>query len=334
MVWDIIGHEWAVKLLRKHIVSQQVRHAYLFTGPDSIGKRTLAMRFAQALNCQNASQDVAVCGECRACRQSQNGTYPDLHIVETEDDAAVLKVDQVRDLQRQLALTPYEAKWRIAVLLRFHEAHDSAANALLKTLEEPSPHVVVIMTARSVEALLPTIVSRCELFNLHTPTRDELQTALIARGESEESARLLAGISMGCPGYAIRAIENPEILDAREQTIDDLIRLLGQNRAGRFAYVEEVTKKKKLQALRKHVEETLVVWGRLWRDVLMQSENVKTAVHNPDRKDDIEHLASKLNHTQIFCGLNSTMESIDAIQSFGNVRMVLETLLLNLPRVS
>jgi hypothetical protein len=138
---------------------------------------------------------------------------------------------------------------------------------------------------------------------------------------------------MGCPGYAIRAIENPEILDTRKQTIDDLIRLLAQNRAGRFAYVEEVTRKKNLQILRKHVEDTLIAWGSLWRDVFMQLENVETVMHNPDRRVDIENLASRLDNGQVIYGLNKTMESIEAIQSFGNVRIVLETLLLNVPRV-
>ncbi len=334
MSWDIIGHEWAVQLLQKHIVRGQVRHAYLFTGPDSIGKRTLALRFAQALNCQRGAQDGSVCGECRACRLTREGTYPDMHLVEAEEGAAVLKVDQIRNLQRQLALTPYEAKWRVALLLRFHQAHDSAANALLKTLEEPSPHVVILLTARSAESLLPTIVSRCELFNLRPPTREELEGVLIEKGESEENARLLAGISSGRPGYAIQAIENPEILERRASILDDLIHLLGKNRAERFAYVENVSRGKSVQQLREYAEDALIAWGGLWRDVLVRTAEAKTAAQNPDRREDIDQLASKLNHDHVICALRSTMESLDAIHSYGNVRMVLETLMLDLPTFS
>ncbi len=334
MSWDIIGHDWAVRLLMKHITSQQVRHAYLFTGTDSIGKRTLALRFAQALNCQNASPTGSVCGECRTCRLIQEGTFPDTHIVEAEEGAAVIKVDQIRALQRELALTPYEAQWRIAILLRFHEAHESAANALLKTLEEPSPHVVILLTARSVESLLPTIVSRCELFNLRAPTRDELERALVKKGENEEQARLLAGISSGRPGYALRVLESPELLDQRTKILDDFVHLLGQNRATRFAYVEEITKGKDLQVLREQAEDVLLGWGSLWRDVLMRTSDADTINQNPDRSEDIERLASMLDPDQVFQALQKTMESIDAIHRFGNIRMVLETLMLDFPKVS
>ncbi len=334
MPWDIIGHDWAVRLLMKHIASRQVRHAYLFTGPDSIGKRTLALRFAQALNCQEASQAGTACGECRICRLTQVGTFPDTHIVEAEEGASVIKVGQIRTLQHELALTPYEAKWRIAILLRFHEAHESAANALLKTLEEPSPQVVILLTARSVESLLPTIVSRCELFNLRAPTRDELQVALVEKGENEESARLLAGISTGRPGYALRALGNPDVLEQRTQHLDDFVRLLGQNRALRFAYVDEITRGKNLQILREQVEDVLICWGSLWRDMLIQTSGAETDIHNPDRSEDIERLASKFTPDQIFHALRKTMDGIDQIQRFGNVRLVLETLMLDLPQLS
>jgi DNA polymerase-3 subunit delta' len=333
MSWDIIGHDWAVQLLQKHIINGQVRHAYLLTGQDSIGKRTLALRFTQALNCQRSTQDGSVCGQCRPCRLIREGTFPDLHVVEAEDGSAVIKVDQIRDLQRQLALTPYEANWRIALLFRFHQAHDSAANALLKTLEEPSPHVVIVLTARSAESLLPTIVSRCELFNLRAPTREELESALIENGESEESARLLAGISSGRPGYAMKLIENPEILERRGQIIDDLFNLLSENRAARFAYVDDLTRGKSLQQLREHAEDVLIAWGSLWRDTLMRTTNAKTALQNPDRSEDIDRLASKLNNDRVYSGLRATMQSLDAIHRFGNVRMVLETLMLDLPRL-
>jgi DNA polymerase-3 subunit delta' len=334
MSWNIIGHDWAVQLLMTHIASHQVRHAYLFTGPDSIGKRTLAVRFAQALNCRNAAQAGLVCGECRACRLIQEGTFPDAHIIEAQEGATVIKVEQIRDLQRELALTPYEAKWRIAILLQFHEAHESAANALLKTLEEPSPHVVILLTARSAESLLPTIVSRCELFNLRAPTRDELERVLVERGESKEKARLLAGISSGRPGYALRLLANPALLDQRTKILNDFVGLLGNNRAMRFAYVEEVTRGKDLQVLREHAEDVLVSWGSLWRDVLVTSTDADTATQNPDRAEDIERLASKLDTDQVFHALQKTMESIDAIHRFGNIRMVLETLMLDLPTLS
>ncbi len=137
MDWGILGHDWAVELLQGHITQGLTRQAYLITGPRGVGRRTLALRFAQALNC---TQPIALgipCRKCRACTQIERMLHPDLAVVQAEQVGGSLKVDQIRELQRSLSLAPYEARYRIAVLLRFEEANPNAANALLKTLEEP-----------------------------------------------------------------------------------------------------------------------------------------------------------------------------------------------------
>ena len=132
----------------------------------------------------------------------------------------------------------------------------------------------------------------------------------------------------------MRVLASPELLDQRTKILDDFVSLLGQNRAMRFAYVEEVTRGKDLQLLRERVEDVLVSWGSLWRDVLVRTSGAVSTTQNPDRVDDIERLASMLNPDQVFHALQKTMESIDAIHRFGNIRMVLETLMLDLPTLS
>jgi len=158
MNWEMLGHEWAVSLLSEQVGRGEARQAYLFTGPRGIGRRTLALRLAQALNCTQPPAPGEACRACRTCLQIEQAGHPDLAIVQSEVEGGTLKVDQIRDLQRSLALHPYDARFRVAVLLRFEEANPSAMNALLKTLEEPAPQVVIILTAESSERLLPTIV--------------------------------------------------------------------------------------------------------------------------------------------------------------------------------
>ena len=153
MNWGMLGHEWAVDLLRQHVAQGRARHAYLFTGPQGVGRRTLALRLAQALNCQAPPAPGDPCGTCSSCVHLQAMQHPDLAVVRAEQEGGTLKVDQVRELQHALALSPYEARFRVALLLRFEEAHISAANALLKTLEEPAPQVVLMLTATSPESL-------------------------------------------------------------------------------------------------------------------------------------------------------------------------------------
>ena len=156
--WNLIGHEWAVDMLKKHVVHGTTRHAYLFAGPPGLGRRTLALRFAQALNCQTPISAGIPCGECCNCKQIASMQHPDLTVIQADAEGGIMKVDQIREARRTLTLKPYSANYRVALFLRFHEANDSASNALLKTLEEAPSYAVLILTADNPEQLLPTIV--------------------------------------------------------------------------------------------------------------------------------------------------------------------------------
>jgi DNA polymerase-3 subunit delta' len=340
MAWDILGHEWAVSLLQRHLSMGQVRHAYLFTGPDSVGKRSLAIRFAQALNCEAPPAPGEFCGKCRSCQLIPAGTYPDLHIVEAEDVGGVLKVDQVRQLQRQLALAPFEGRWRIALLLRFHEATASyganAANALLKTLEEPAPKVVLLLTARSSISLLPTIVSRCEVIPLRALPMSQIEAALKARGETEERSELIAGLSEGRPGWALQMAEDPGALSKRTSLADDLLTLLVSDRGERFEYCERFdprVAKKALKHVRQNALETLEVWASLWRDVMMQAFGVSASPRNAHRFQDIKNLAAGIRHERVLEMLEATLHTRDAMERNVNVQLAMETLMLDMPKI-
>ena len=142
--WNLIGHEWAVDMLKKHVANGTTRHAYLFAGPPGLGRRTLALRFAQALNCQTPLDAGIPCGQCRDCKQIEAMQHADLTVVQADSDGGTLKVDQIREARRTLTFKPYQSKYRVAIFLRFQEANDNAANALLKTLEEAPSYAVLI----------------------------------------------------------------------------------------------------------------------------------------------------------------------------------------------
>jgi len=328
MAWDISGHEWAVELLRSHIAGGHVRHAYLITGPDGVGKRTLALRFAQALQCQAAAKPGDVCGKCRACRQVPTQTYADLHVIEPDESGRSLRVEQVRDLQRFLSLSPIESRWRIALLLRFHEATPSAANALLKTLEEPPAPVVLVVTARSAEALLPTVVSRCEVVPLRPVPLSDVIEMLKARGESPDQAQLIAGLAAGSPGKALRLLQEPIRLEERGQMLEALHSVLRAGRAERFAYAETLAKKERSAAV-----QVLEVWQSLLRDVLLTSAGTTGGRGNPDQVDTVAGLAL-VGGTEAWAGAVAAIErTLRAIDANANVRLALEVLALDLPRL-
>jgi DNA polymerase-3 subunit delta' len=214
--WNLIGHEWAVDMLKKHVINGTTRHAYLFAGPPGLGRRTLALRFAQALNCTAPVSTGIPCGECRDCRQIESMQHADLTIIQAEAEGGTLKVDQIREARRTLTLKPYQSKYRVSMFFRFQEANVNAANALLKTLEEAPSYAVLILTADNPEQLLPTIVSRCEVLRLRPLSIAAIKRDLESRGVERERARLIAHISSGRPGYARELVDS----DSRSAGLD------------------------------------------------------------------------------------------------------------------
>src|SRR5512137_1474571 len=119
--WGLTGHEWAVQMLKQHVVHDSVRHAYLFCGPPGVGRRSLALRLVQALNCPQPLAAGEPCGKCRTCRQIERMQYADLAIIQAEKEGGVLKVEQIRTVLQSLMLTPYQGRVRVALFLRFQE---------------------------------------------------------------------------------------------------------------------------------------------------------------------------------------------------------------------
>ncbi len=326
MSWDILGHAWAVDLLRQHVAQGTFRHAYLFTGPQGVGRRPLALRLAQALNCLQPAAPGEPCRLCRTCAQIEQMAHPDLAVVQAEQVGGTLKVDQIRDLQRSLSLAPYASPYRIALLLRFEEAHISAQNAFLKTLEEPPPRVVLLITAESAESLLPTVASRCEIIRLRPLSLEEVSQGLVQRwGLPPDQATLLAHLSGGRPGYALRLYQTPELVDEHRRWLEDHASLLRSNRAQRFEYAEMLARdREKLPA-------ALRAWLTLWRDVLMQSLEAAVPLTNLERAEEIAALAKQLGPQTARRVLAAIERANMQLEHNVNPRLALEVLLLDLP---
>jgi DNA polymerase-3 subunit delta' len=328
MNWGMLGHEWAVKLLREQAARGTFSHAYLFSGAEGVGRRTLALRFAQALNCLQPPQPGEPCRACRACAHIEQMQYPDLTVTQAERVGGVLKVEQVRELQHGLALAPYEGRYRFALLLRFEEAHPSAANALLKTLEEPPARSMLALTAESAEELLPTVGSRCVVMRLRPMPIPEAARAMEAEwGFPAAEARLLAHISGGRPGYAMRLHRQPELLEQRAALLDEHSRLLNNGRAARFAYCEALAKdKERLRA-------ALLAWTSLWRDVALQASGAAAAPGNVDRAEEIAALSRRCEARTAAGAAAAMQRTLDLVERNVNARLACEVLMLDLPKL-
>lgn len=321
--WPVIGHEWAVAQLARALHYGRTRHAYLFTGPEQIGKTTLAHTFAAALNCTGPTPP---CGQCRACTLIARNGHPDLTVVEAETAGGSLKIDQVRALQQTLALRPFEARYRVAILLDFHLANPAAANALLKTLEEPSPGVVLLLTATSADLLLPTIVSRCQLLHLHPLPIQTVRAALEQHFAADpETAQMLAQLSGGRIGWAIRALTDPAALDQRQEALATLDSILAANRRERFALAE------RLALGKSGLLDVLTIWQGFWRDVLLVASGSRAPITNYDRAGQIAALAQAAGRDQAERALAATTRTLDFLGKNANTRLTLDVLVLDYP---
>lgn len=325
--WNLIGHEWAVDMLKKHMINDTTRHAYLFAGPPGLGRRTLALRFAQALNCQKPVEPGVPCGECRDCKQIAAMQHADLSVVQAESEGGTLKVDQIREARRTLVLKPYQARFRVALFLRFHEANDNAANALLKTLEEAPWYAVLILTADNPEQLLPTIVSRCEVLRLRPLKIEEVHKALENRGVEAGQAKLVAHISGGRFGYALQMVKDEALLSGRAERLNDLQNLISASRVEKFAYADKLSKDKE------SMRQTILIWLSYWRDVMLRSARAETPLVNVDRNMEIEDLAGRMDLSAARQVVRRLEDALEKMEKNVNSRLLAEVLLLDLPKV-
>ncbi len=221
MFSDIVGHEFQKNILVRAARERIVSHSYLFSGPDGIGKKLVAVEFAKLLNCLEEPADgAAPCG-CGSCRKIDKGIHPDVILVEFTG-VKNIKVDQVREeVEERLFLKPFEGRFKVVIVDESERMNNSAQNAFLKTLEEPPRDSVIILVTSRPSSLLPTIRSRCQLLSFN-PLSDELILEILKErtGLSSEEALLSTKLSGGSPGKALKL--DRDIIEWRKELISEL----------------------------------------------------------------------------------------------------------------
>jgi DNA polymerase-3 subunit delta' len=241
-----------------------------------------------------------------------------------------IKIEQVRALRRDAFLAPYESRYRVFVLRNADRASVEAANSLLKILEEPPVHVVLILTAVDADALPATIVSRCQRLDLQPVPHTVVEAALRHRHVSQEQARLLARLSAGRVGWALSASQDGKSLLHRQQDLDKLVELLHADRIERLAFAEQAGRDS--ASARRRLE----FWTSWWRDLLLvqagaDGEAVENVV-NVDRLAEFSAMAGQLTLSQGVAALKALQAAASQLDANVNARLAWEGLLLQLPR--
>lgn len=270
---EILGHSKQISILKKAIQSGRVAHSYLFAGPEGVGKRLVARALAKALNCENPKRDDGEpdsCGACPACERMEDGFH--INLVKVEPVDGVLKIDQVRELQNALKYR-VTAGMRVAIVEGADKLMKGAANAFLKTLEEPTVGSIIILITSHPAELLPTVVSRCQRINFGPLDEEYVKRVLLEKlaeeGVSEEDATAFARVSGGSISGALKAAREGE-REKREEFIERFLGLTPGDKYEILAMASEVAKDK-------DVSGTLEFLKTFYRDLVVFNEGGQEA---------------------------------------------------------
>ena len=335
-MWQVVGHEEAVALLSRSLEKDMLSHAYLFAGPQQVGKTTLAVNLAQAVNCLGAPSERP-CGECTQCRRIAAGQHPDVQVIDLEanqDGSATrreISIDQVREVQHAATLKPYEGKYRVFIFQEAASLSQEASNALLKLLEEPPESVLLILLTSDVESIFPTIISRCQWIGLNylalSDIARELQKTLDV---PPQEAMNLARLSKGRIGWALEAAREPQIMEDYATELERMASLLDDTLEERFAYAGEMAalyarnREKALEQLK-----MAVGW---WRDLLVLKKGEREFVSNTPALEALQRHAGWIPTPQVVEAIKRTRDTIGYMEANVNPRLALEVLMLSLPR--
>lgn len=311
----IVGHQTQWQFLKKSAESKRISHAYLFWGQSRLGKNTLAKEFIKLLNCQ-AEQKIP-CQNCWPCKAFGKEIHPDLIVIRPEGKE--IKISQIRELQRFLSFRPHSANYKAVILKEGERMNQEAQSCLLKTLEEPTPTSLIIITSEHPAALFPTILSRVQKIKISPISKFEIENYLKNQKVPLPEIEKISSLSFGRPSLAIEFLNNPQKLDKEYQKIREISKVSQKNLAFRFQYVKELISQKE------NPKETLERWLRYFRDILRSKIGLPTSfkILPP----------SNLNFStsQLKKIINSIEEINSLISSTNiNLRLALETLMLKI----
>ena len=335
----VIGQRRLLDRLGAQAAQGDVAHAYGLFGPRGIGKRTIALRLAQTLNCTEADRPTGGCGRCRACGNIDQWAHPDVQLIQRElDDKTgklrkVITIGQILRVQADLALRPLEGRKRVLVIDDAAELSDDAQGSLLKTLEEPPPHAVILLLTEKPAMLNDTIRSRIQLLPFRL-----VATAEIAAGLQERfgaGAERYAAPANGRPGLGIDlAADAPGVRAARAAFEGELYRLIGSGLTDRFAWAADLADDNDTSRRAEAIDARFGHWSELLRDAAVAARGLADRPLRPDRAAQTARLAAAV----------TPRELVDAVLLIGqlrrdldwnaNARAMLELFALKLPYVS
>jgi len=334
-MWRVIGQPRVVSLLQRSLEKGSLAHAYLFVGPPHVGKMTLAVNLAQALNCQVGEPP---CMECDSCQKIARGKHADIQIIGLSDasdknetkNKAEIGIEQIRRLQHSASLPPFEGRYKVFIIDGAEYLSIEAANCLLKTLEEPFEKVLFILSAKNIGSIPDTVISRCQKLELMPVSANEIEKELINdRGIGEQKAKIFSKLCRGCIGWAISASVDDELLEHYCKDRDEMLDIISYSYEERFEYAARLARQ--FSQKREITLEVLNLWIDLWRDLLLIKTGLTGIIINVDIAEKLNQVAAGISLLDIRRFIKKTQEAMQNLRRNANPRLVLEVLMLDMP---
>lgn len=331
MSWrEIKGQERAISFLKNILVEGKLSGAYLFIGPEGVGKGLTARNFAKILNCEQRGESFDCCDECPSCLKIDNFNHPDVNWIEKLEDAQRISIEQVRNIKREITLKPYEGRTKIYVILEAELLTEEASNCFLKTLEEPPFNSTLILTTSDAGKLLPTIISRCRIVKFSSLALEKVEEILRTQYNLPPvKASFLANLCEGKLGKAIE-LKDRDILNEKNEIINQFS--VPQEKSGEqtfhspkgtsgTGFLLSATQNKK------EVEETLKIMLSWYRDILISKCKISSSLLiNLDRHKEIFNLANRVSFEKLSKTIKTIINIYAFIQQNVNPKLALEVM--------
>ena len=324
---DIVGHSKQVQSLRHSLEIGRLHHAYLFVGPEGVGKRTLAQAVAKSLHCREQRFDF--CDQCPACSSIRDGNCPDVYLIQPQAGKKEISINQIRDLIGKFSLRSFSGRRKVALVDPAELMNYHAQNALLKTLEEPPENSALFLISQNSGVLLPTLLSRCLRISFgFLELRDTADFLARNKGLDLAESQLRAALTMGSIGQAL-AWSEEDIKNERRECIERYCALSEQGHRSALGFAEDLAadKEKCFKALQ---------WLEGWnRDVLaLQVTGNQSVIRNVDLLENLQRQALSGEREETLRRLSELASVLEALQKTYNRRMILENLFVTLVKTA
>lgn len=348
--WPIVANNHISQYLNTSIKSNKIGGAYIFAGPDNLGKTTIAKFFAQIILCQNMTKsddEVLPCDACPSCQKFSfignsedteleqsdlSDVHGDFHIVNKNKDKKNISIKQVRELIAILQLSSFNGAYKIGIIKNADSMSIEAANALLKTLEEPQSKTVIILVTKDLDSLPATIASRSQVLQFKPVKTELIYDHLVdIRHVSREKARDIASLCLGRPALAIKFLEDADFYDFYTTKVEAILDMQTTDINGRFEIINSlISKKIKGQEAVKIAKRTLEIWQGVIRDFLLLSLGHNNMVQHIYVRDRLMKQAN-INNILKFINLSKELASAHMfLQANVNPRLVFERIALSI----